>query len=59
MQDYIVPINKVGSILSVAQEHLGVYPIWLCPVRHLKTKDQEQYSKWNSNDILVDIGIYG
>ena len=59
LQDYIVPIGSVKTILDEAREHIRVYPIWLCPVRHLKAKDQEHYSKWGKDDILVDIGIYG
>ena len=58
-KDYIVPIQSVERILKLSNEHIRVYPVWLCPVRHLKNKDQEQYSKWGKNDILVDIGIYG
>ena len=43
-------------MMNLAHKKVGLYPIWLCPVRHIKKGND---SKWGPNDLLVDLGIYG
>jgi hypothetical protein len=40
-------------------EETAIYPIWLCPTRHVVIKGMEHMSTFKKDDVHVDIGIYG
>ncbi len=58
IQDFYVPFEKASQFLSYSDEKLGVYPIWLCPMK--PTKNAQKLSPhFSTANVLLDIGIYG
>ena len=35
IQDSVVPLSNLDSILDFANKHYSIYPIWLCPCRNI------------------------
>ena len=33
LQDFIVPVTHADAIIKACDEHLAVYPLWLCPAK--------------------------
>ncbi|XP_059096258.1 delta(24)-sterol reductase-like [Tigriopus californicus] len=56
LQDYIVPVEHVAKVLELNETEFHIYPVWLCPTRHL---DCSEYRTHSPQDILIDVGIYG
>ncbi len=58
LQDIYFPINKTLDCLEYNENNLGVYPIWLCPVKPTKTP-QMLSPHCIDDDMLIDVGIWG
>lgn len=60
LQDFYFPFDKALNCLTYNEETLGVYPLWLCPIRSTKTLQKLSPHYINSErETLVDVGIYG
>ena len=65
-QDIIIPISKMSEALQFIDEHYGIYPLWVCPVRLFDHGNQEGLIRYPDNMtgisdsmVFVDLGIYG
>jgi hypothetical protein len=45
--------------LEFCDVNAKVYPVWLCPTRHVVHKGLEKYSMFHIDEIHVDVGLYG
>jgi delta24-sterol reductase len=60
VQDYLLPIEKTAEMLKLGTEHLGVYPVWICPYVNKKHKSDGLMHPPGANDhMYVDVGYYG
>lgn len=58
-QDIYVPIEETPKFVEECDTMLGIYPIWLCPV---KTTDAPQHFNphvSSTTDLVIDVGLYG
>jgi hypothetical protein len=37
----------------------GIYPVWLCPARHLQSPKLRHLAAYKPDELLIDVGIYG
>ena len=58
VQDFYCPLDKSTKILKYNEKNLGIFPIWLCPVKPAKSP-QKLSPHYISNKMLLDIGIWG
>lgn len=58
VQDFYSPYEGVWDFLDYSDKKLGIYPIWLCPVRPALS-EQKLSPHYIKDNILVDIGIWG
>tara|TARA_B100001758_G_C18416918_1_gene620882 strand:+ start:6282 stop:7847 length:1566 start_codon:yes stop_codon:yes gene_type:complete len=47
IQDTIVPLSKVQSILDFVDINYSIYPIWLCPCRNIDTSLNQKQMLYN------------
>ncbi|KAI9726972.1 MAG: hypothetical protein M1828_000320 [Chrysothrix sp. TS-e1954] len=73
IQDLIMPSNTAEQTIEWVDDHLGIYPLWLCPIKgsskalmHNPTprtiadiENGEPTSKQTSNDLFINIGVWG
>lgn len=58
LQDFYCPFNKVLDFIKYNNQKLGIYPIWLCPIK--PTRTPQKLSPHHIGDgTLIDIGIWG
>ncbi|ORY25451.1 hypothetical protein BCR39DRAFT_544138 [Naematelia encephala] len=57
IQDCYVPKDRVVGFLEEIDKHIGIYPIWLCPIKSTQTP-QRLACHYNTTD-LINVGIYG
>ena len=58
-QDFGYTLDILKECLKFVDEKTKVYPIWLCPTRHIVPKELEHLSIFRKEDVHVDVGIYG
>lgn len=58
IQDFYCPFDKSLDFLKFSEENLGIFPIWLCPIKAAKNS-QKISPSYIKDDILLDIGIWG
>jgi len=60
VQDMLVPIEHLDSALNVFHNEFLLYPLWLCPMKVLKTPVRGLINPTkDSDEMFVDIGAYG
>jgi hypothetical protein len=58
-QDFGVTIDKLEPMMAAVAEVTNVYPIWLCPTRHLIPEGLEHLAFFRREDLHIDVGVYG
>ena len=58
-QDFGFRLDQLKDALIFTDAETEIYPIWLCPTRHVVIKGMEHMSIFKKDDVHVDIGIYG
>uniref|UniRef100_A0A0K2UHG8 Delta(24)-sterol reductase n=1 Tax=Lepeophtheirus salmonis TaxID=72036 RepID=A0A0K2UHG8_LEPSM len=58
-QDFGFELDNLEDALRFVDEQCKVYPLWICPTRHLIPKHLEDYSQFHKDTIHIDVGIYG
>jgi delta24-sterol reductase len=58
IQDCYVPAERAVEFLEAQDNEIGVYPLWLCPIKATQTK-QVLASHYGSEGAYVNVGIYG
>lgn len=57
IHDFYAPAEKATEILASFQEKTGILPVWLCPIKGVKS---EQFlSPHYGKDFFINIGLYG
>ena len=59
LQDYILKLQDLKDTLKYIDQQIDIYPIWLCPTRHVVWPGLEEVSPFDPQDCHVDIGVYG
>lgn len=59
LQDFGFLLQDLKKALEYCHEIYEVYPIWLCPSRHIVHEGLEEFSIFRKEDCHVDIGVYG
>ena len=58
IQDLCLPADRVIEFLNYSEEKLGVYPLWLCPMK--PTQEPQKLSPhYIQGNMLIDVGIWG
>lgn len=58
IQDFYTPVDKTVDLLRFSEHKLGIFPVWLCPIK--AAKHQEYLSpSYIDRDMLIDVGIWG
>jgi len=58
-QDIYVPFENTANFVEECDTLLGIYPIWLCPVK--ATTKPQFFNRHLSHrtDLVIDVGLYG
>jgi Delta24-sterol reductase len=58
IQDAYLPIERVEEALQWNDKVLGIYPVWLCPIK--STQEPQLFSpSYQAAPMLVNVGLYG
>lgn len=58
VQDFYCDFDRSVNFLKYTDKNLGIYPIWLCPIKSTKTS-QKLSPHFIKSEMLMDIGIWG
>lgn len=58
IQDYYLPLSKAQKFLTLCIQQLGIFPIWLCPIK-ATNKPQKMSPHYLAERLLIDIGLWG
>ncbi|MBI2667837.1 FAD-binding protein [Candidatus Woesearchaeota archaeon] len=58
IQDFYIPIDNAISFIDYSTKRLGIFPIWLCPMKPTR-KSEKLSPNYNKAKLLINIGIYG
>ena len=58
-QDIYVPIEETAGFVKDCDSLLGIYPIWLCPVKATTTPQFYNPHRTDRTELMVDVGLYG
>lgn len=59
IQDFYCPMDKALDLLNFSGEKLGIFPIWLCPMKSTKTLQKLSPDYNPKSEMLIDVGVYG
>lgn len=59
IQDCYVPNNWTVEFLEAQDKDIGVYPLWLCPIKGTSTKQVLASHCSQKSESYINIGIYG
>lgn len=59
IQDCYVPADNATAFLDSVDKKLGVYPLWLCPVKATATPQKLACHYASSPGKFINVGIYG
>jgi hypothetical protein len=59
IHDYVTDFDAAADLISYADTIVGIYPIWLCPIRTFHAKEKISPTNVSREDIVLDIGVYG
>ncbi len=59
VQDYYIPLSKLGDFIAGVDSAAGIAPLWFCPVR--APDDDQPFSphRSRSGETFVNVGVYG
>ncbi|HSW89074.1 MAG TPA: FAD-binding protein [Candidatus Saccharimonadales bacterium] len=58
VQDFYIPLSKTNEFIDFTNQQLGIFPLWLCPIRSTNTP-QYLSPHYLQEDMLIDVGIWG
>ncbi len=59
IQDFYVSRAHVPDVLALNAQELGIYPVWLCPIRSTPAPQKLSSHYRPEETMLLNIGIYG
>jgi len=57
IQDFNLPSDTTEEFLNIADQKLGIYPLWICPL--LPGKDDLLSANHINTDLVFNLGIWG
>lgn len=58
IQDICIPIRRAGEFLDFLVDSIGLFPIWICPARHVNTTAPTPLFPMNEPVLYVDFGFW-
>ena len=58
-QDFGIKLEDLKEMVEEVDEVTQVYPLWLCPTRHMIPEGLEHLAFFKREDIHIDVGVYG
>merc|ERR1711983_433127 len=58
-QDIYVPFENTANFVEECDTLLGIYPIWLCPVKATTKPQFFNPHLSHRTDLVIDVGLYG
>jgi delta24-sterol reductase len=59
IQDCYVPADRAVEFLEAEDKDIGIYPLWLCPIRGTSTPQVLASHHSEKRESFINIGIYG
>jgi FAD/FMN-containing dehydrogenase len=59
IQDCYIPVEKASDFLQAEDTEMGVYPIWLCPIKGTSTPQVLASHYSPTNELFINVGLYG
>lgn len=59
MQDCYIDIKTTPDFVNKCNERLGIYPLWLCPVKTVNTPQLFSPHHGMNTDFMIDVGVWG
>lgn len=59
IQDCYVPVDKAARFLETLNSEIGVYPLWLCPIKATTTNQVLASHYSPTPGMFINVGIYG
>ena len=60
IQDLVVPTRNVAEFVEFVDEKLGLYPLWLCPIKPVGQESMHpRATPLNGDDRAMNIGVWG
>ena len=58
IQDICIPLRNAGEYLQFMTDHIGIFPIWTCPARHVNSGVPTPLFPMNEACLYVDFGFW-
>ena len=58
-QDFGIKLEDLKEMVEIVHKETEVYPLWLCPTRHMIPEGLEDLAFFKREDIHIDVGVYG
>ncbi len=59
LQDFYCPLENTEELINFSNDQLGIYPLWLCPIRPTRTDQRLSPHYIQNSEMLIDVGIWG
>jgi hypothetical protein len=59
IQDFYYPIQNALEYLNFNSHEMGIYPIWLCPIKATRAEQKLSPHFSEKNTLILNVGIYG
>jgi delta24-sterol reductase len=58
IQDLALPKDKIERFLEYVDQELGIYPLWICPLKPDRTGIMNPYYK-EGDGVMINVGVWG
>ncbi len=58
-QDFGIRIEDLRPMMEEVDKETSVYPLWLCPTRHLIPEGLDHLAFFKREELHIDVGVYG
>jgi delta24-sterol reductase len=63
LQDCVLPASRAGEFIEWVDVQMGIWPLWLCPVRGLGEGESRSFHPWprgrGDRDWGLNVGVWG
>lgn len=59
LQDVVLPHGRVEAFARYVHDELGIYPLWLCPLREMGQGERSFHPHAGGDGFPVNIGVWG
>jgi delta24-sterol reductase len=59
IQDCYVPVSRAADFLEAEDKEIGIYPLWLCPIKGTSTNQVLASHYFSTDASFINVGIYG